>query len=48
MSLFGYTVNGFTLPFSEYNVGDGIIADSSYIGYDWDLFERGFNQNGLI
>ena len=48
MSLYGYTTNGLSMPFAQYSVGDGTIPDVTTTGYDWDLFEKGFNPFQII
>lgn len=48
MGLFGYTVDGLTIPFASYNVSDGVIDDFSTNTYNYDLFEKGLNPFQLI
>ena len=48
MGLFGYTVDGWTIPFATYRVENGDIPDYSTNTYNYDLFEKGLNPFQLI
>lgn len=48
MALYGYTTNGLSMPFAQYNVGNGSIDNATYTGYNYDLFEKGFNPFQVI